>query len=208
MGFLRFDDSTVQSRAERDVASAGLRIHDNSNADDWQNYITALIADGQLERAERELERAKAFDPDVERGQQLLFAEAALLDGQGDVTAAVEILREVIEESIAAYKYERDYGPDEMNWAQARGIHRNVSAGLGHIIFYELGEGNYDAALYYMDLFLEHYPRDAGIMIERAEVRAQMGDAEGARADFEEALRFMPHDERAHAGLEQLGGAE
>jgi len=208
MGFLNFDGNVTGSRAARDLLSASIRMHDNSTADDWQNYIVALVNEGQYERAEQELEHAKELDLDVSRGQQLLFAEAALLDKVGNTTAAIEILREAVAEAIAAYEYERDHGGDELNWAMARGMHLNVSTGLGHIIFYELDQGNLESAISYMDLFLEHYPRDAGIMIERAEAKVQLGDTEGAREDFNAALRYMPHDERAHEGLAQLGEAE
>ncbi|MCL2680075.1 MAG: tetratricopeptide repeat protein [Coriobacteriia bacterium] len=208
MGFLSFDGGVTQNRSQRNLLVSEYRIHDASTIDDWQNYLLALIAEGHLDRAESELQRAEALEFDVSRGQQLRFVEAALLDAHGDTEAAVDILREVVADSIDAYEYELEFGSHEMNWAMARGIHDNVMHGLAHIIFFELEHENYQKALTYMDTLLEHYPHEAGMMIERAEAKVKLGDTEGAKADFQTALRFMPHDERALEGLAQLEGTD
>lgn len=65
--------------------------------------------------------------------------------------------------------------------------------------------GDEDRALVDLDTTLRRHPDDARAWAARGGLRSRMGDVEGARRDYAEALRINPHHEVARAGLDALG---
>jgi tetratricopeptide (TPR) repeat protein len=68
--------------------------------------------------------------------------------------------------------------------------------------------GQWEDALEIFDLYIAQYPTSADILVDRGNAKAELNDKVGAEKDFREALRFVPYDKEAKAGLERIGAAQ
>jgi tetratricopeptide (TPR) repeat protein len=209
LGIISFGPRPPMSRAEREALIFASDIFDeDATTDTWQAYFMSLIETNRLDEAIAEFDRLKGLNLDVSRGEQLLFMQAALLDAQGDKEGSIELLRQVVDNSEAAFVEERDNGSDVLNWARADGMHDNFKVGLSVIIFYQMDMGQNAEALASLDRYLEYYPIDAGMLILRAETKEALGDIEGAVSDYRAAQRFLPNDEDIMQRLTRLEESE
>jgi tetratricopeptide (TPR) repeat protein len=58
------------------------------------------------------------------------------------------------------------------------------------------------------DLYIKQFPTASDILVDRGNAKADMKDKAGAEKDFREALRYVPYDEEAKAGLKRIGVAQ
>ena len=56
-----------------------------------------------------------------------------------------------------------------------------------------------------MDAYIAENPQAADILVDRGEAKIELKDNAGAEADFRAALKFVPDDKRAIAGLAKIG---
>ena len=96
---------------------------------------------------------------------------------------------------IAAAAKEAGYGDDYYN-----------SALLKAQALVQLGRWKEAVEAY--DVFIRVNPTAADILIDRGNAKAVLKDKAGAEKDFREALRFVPYDEEAKAGLKKIGVAQ
>ena len=70
--------------------------------------------------------------------------------------------------------------------------------------------GKTKEAIKALDLYLKEKANstDADVLIRRAALKAQIGDKAGAKADYQTALKYLPNDPTALAGLKQIGAAK
>jgi tetratricopeptide (TPR) repeat protein len=177
--------------------------------DQLQTYVQALIADGQYVRAKQVIDRTNANEElDQTQGEYMLFCLAEMQRAQGDHEAALATYDEVMSLTKAAYEEEFETGGEFQNWAIAYGLHDNYfMSALGKSVIYQEQE-EWASALEAIDVFLTENPRQAGILVDRAFIKLQLGDEAGAEADYREALRYIPDYPEALEGLEQIGVGE
>ena len=58
------------------------------------------------------------------------------------------------------------------------------------------------------DLYLNAHRTASDILIDRGNAKIQLKDKKGAEADFRAALKYVPYDEQAKAGLKKIGAAQ
>ncbi len=197
--------------AERDVMAweSATRAED-ATIEHWQSYILALIADSQYQRARTMIEQVDANGAlDQSRGANMLYCTGVLYTAQGRYDEALDAFTEVMELTRAAYEEELQRGDAEgPNWAMAFGIHDNYyfSATSKAAIYRE--QSRWAEGIEMLDVYLEDNPQAAGILVDRAYLKTQMGDLEGAEADYREALRYVPDFEEAREGLQEIGAGE
>jgi len=195
---------------ERDLTRLEL-IADAPDAtlDQMQTFVQALISDGQYVRAKQFIDRTNANkELDQTQGEYMLFCLAELQRAQGDYEAALESYNEVMTRTKAAYDEEFENGGEFQNWALAYGLHDNYfMSALGKSIIYR-EQQEWASAIEAIDVFLMENPRQAGVLVDRAYIKRQLGDNEGAEADYREALRYIPDYPEALEGLEQIGVGE
>lgn len=200
-------DVGPRTAAERDLAGWASAVQQpGATADQYQSYVLALIGDKQFDKARAVIDEVDANEEiDQSRGFQMLFVLGELQSAQGDYDDALKTHEDVMEKTDAAYEKELEEGGEFQNWALASGRHDNyyLSALARGKIFRERNE--LESALEMFDIFLAENPRDAELLVDRGEMRAETGDTAGAEADFREALRFIADHERALAGLKKIG---
>lgn len=187
---------------ESAVAEAG----NNASADQYQSYVLALITAEQFGRAEAVIDEVNANDKiDQSRGFNMLFCTAEIQRTQGQNEAALKTYEDVMNKANEAYEKEYEEGGEFQNWAVSYGRHQNYYlSALGRgIIHRDLKQ--WDKALEMFDIYISTYPREAAILVDRGNIKAEMGDNEGAEEDFRQALQFIPDFEDALAGLEKIG---
>lgn len=203
-GFL-FSD-VPQTRDEVVLANWKAAVEqDGSSVDQHQSYVLALITAGDYAVAEQQIaliEGREDFDP--AQAQNALFLKAEVARARGELDKALEMYTEAMELMDEAYEEKRAEG-GETNWALAYGRHENyyISALARAGIYIERGD---DAeALEMLDLYLANRADEPGLMVQRGEVKARLGDTQGAAEDFRRALTFIPDMPEALEGLDSIG---
>jgi tetratricopeptide (TPR) repeat protein len=199
-----------RSALERDVMVAESIVRSeeaSATAEQWQDYVSALIADSQYATAQRVISEVNANGlVDQSRGANMLYCAARLQRAQGSPEQALDTFTEVMAVTDEAFRAELER-PDDggPNWAVAEGRHGNyyLSALAKAAIHEELGQ--WDGAIEMLDIFLEGNPLAAGVIADRGRMKAQAGDIAGAEADYREALRYVPDLEDALQGLRDIG---
>ncbi len=200
-------DQAPRTQAERDLAGWESSVkQEDANADQYQSYVLALITAEEFSRAQDVIDEVNSNDKiDQSQGSQMLFVEAELKKAQGELNEAAKIFEQVMKKTDEAYEKEYKEGGEFQNWAVAYGRHQNyyLSALSRAGIYAETGK--WEQAVEMFDTYLANHPREAGVLVERGNAKAELGDTEGAEKDFREALRFIPDYEEALAGLKKIG---
>ncbi len=197
-----------RTAAERQllIASAWANAQ-GARGEAWASYVDALVATGDLREARAVLDRARAsvvstWVPDLD------LSEARLLRAQKRYAEAAE----------AADKAMEGYVAEQAARVAASG---ETTSGAGQT---EPGENYYNAALVkayafvelrrwkdavgMFDIYISKNLTAADILVDRGNAKVGMKDTAGAEKDFREALRFVPYDKEAKAGLTRIGAAQ
>ncbi len=187
---------------ERAVAAAESATRQNPDvAANWADLTYAYIA------AERYTDARRASDSGKVVGDLPAFyiADAFVLGKQGKTADA-----------IAGYEVAKqralEYHDGRVAAAASKGvIYSALNADLVDAAIYKarllMKTGDAEAAVKEYDIALGIDPRMSDVLVERAAAKAALGDVTGARADYTAALRFVPDQQEALEGLEQLGDA-
>jgi tetratricopeptide (TPR) repeat protein len=177
-----------------------------TNADLWQAYVSALIDTGNIRDARAELERASQFNLDTSRGFQVTYIEGRLAQNKKDTAHAIACFEAVVTDTMLAYETELARGDVQKNWALAYGIHENYRHSLLELAGIYTSQSQWDLAEEVLTTYLEMYPNDAGIFVDRGNARTELEDYLGAAEDFKRALDFVPDFQEAIKGLEKIEG--
>jgi tetratricopeptide (TPR) repeat protein len=190
---------------EREVAVSGQAVREGSTDPAvWGQYISALVGNGEFSQAKRVIEEGRA-SVDDSRTAEFTLAEARLLSAQ-----------EKYKQAIAAAEKARK---------QMDTVHKKLIAGKGIAAMEARNEGlpeNYYTAVLIeayayrdmkqwknaikqYDVYIKRYEGSSDILVDRGNAKIEAKDKAGAEADFRQALRFIPDDEEALAGLEKIG---
>lgn len=197
-----------RSAAERELLIAAAAAGPGATGEAWAPYVDALVANGDLRKARVALEAARASVVATATAPDLDLSEARLLSAEKRYEQATE----AADKAMTGYVAERD---------------ARVAAAAGTAATAEqaaLVDGYYYAALVrayayvelrqwkdavgMFDVYLAQNPTAADILVDRGNAKAGMNDNAGAEKDFREALRFVPYDEEAKAGLKRIGVAQ
>ena len=171
----------------------------------WADYVTALVAVGDLRSAESEYTTAAG----VLEGDQLLLLQIAGIDlylAQEDYEKAFELAEDTValeaaeREKVVRQQMEAGvhadpklYGPDIATDTYLG--HARAAAALG----------KWDVVVASLTTALEYTPRAADLYFLRGEAYTELGETDKAIADFNEALRFDPEFEAAKTALSEAG---
>jgi tetratricopeptide (TPR) repeat protein len=167
-------------------------------------YVNALIAAGNLPAARISLAQARGSVNATMPVPDLDLAEARLLSTGEEYDKAVVLA----DSAMKGYKAEAEamakkagekvdpentgYGDNYYNAAQVKA---NALVKLSR----------FKEAVAVFDIYLIGNPTASDIFIDRGNAKVELKDNAGAEKDFREALRFVPYDEEAKAGLKRIG---
>lgn len=196
-----------RSVAERELLLAAARTKGAKGAATTP-YIDALIAAGDLQGARIAIGQARASLGATESAAGIDLAESRLLTQQGGFKGAARLADKAMRGYVAAYRAAVAEGGKTAEAAKRRGY------GVGYynaalVKANALAElGLFKDAVAAFDIYITENPTSADILIDRAKAKAALDDKAGAEKDFRAALRFVPYDAEAKAGLKKIGVAQ
>jgi tetratricopeptide (TPR) repeat protein len=196
-----------RSSVERDllIASAGLQ---GRTGEAQASYIEALVAAGNLPAARAALVQARSSVPaTAQPAPDLDLAEARLAKKAREYDKAVALA----DTAMAGYKtkYEaavaRAKDSTQTTTPSIRPNYYNTALVKAYAL---IQLGRFKDAIPAYDIYIKVNPTASEIFIERGNAKLKMGDKTGAARDFSEALKYVPYDADAKAGLEKTGVAQ
>jgi tetratricopeptide (TPR) repeat protein len=159
-------------------------------------YVSALVDAGDLNAARVALAQARASVSATTPPAALDLAEARLLSASGEYDKAATV------------------ADSAMNGFKATAESKDAVVGQDYynavlVKAYALVElGRLDEAVAAFDIYLKANPTASDIYIDRGNAKVVLDDKAGAEKDFREALKYVPYDKDAKAGLKKIGVAE
>ncbi|MCL2680188.1 MAG: hypothetical protein FWF11_01725 [Coriobacteriia bacterium] len=205
-GVLNLEAGRATTAEEFAMKRAEAFIGVEETAENYGRLARAQIANNRFIEAEETITLGRSLNlPDEERNQALEYAAAVLAQARGDYDVAIEryenVMRQLREDFDRAYN--SDISP---NWARAFGMHPNYYDSAFFLAWLYGEQGDFERKLELLDTAISGNPTAADLFVDRGNTKLELGDIEGAIADFNEALRFIPDDEEALAGLQRAEG--
>jgi len=198
-----------RTAAERDLIVAAATVNSGgSTGAQWAPYVNALLASGDLRKARLTLDAARASVQATATAPELELAEARLEFAQKRYVQAARQAEKAMKGFEARQKARLAAGGKVATRAKELGIEADYDAAalVKAYSFVELRR--WKDALAMFDLYISRTPTAADVLIDRGNAKASLKDNAGAEKDFRKALRFVPDDQEAKAGLKRIGAAE
>lgn len=183
----------------RDAVAAGA-----TNPVLWDQYIAALIDDGQFSRA-RNVIRDGRNSLDESSTAVFTIGEARLYRAQGDYEKAIEAADRAIDILDEDLEVRKSSGGGVARRANVSGHHENYYVAILLKADAYRSIGQFESAIEQYDAYIEEFKGAADILIDRANAKVEIGDTKGAEEDFRRALKFLPDSAEAAQGLEKIG---
>ena len=200
--------TSPRSLAEKELAVASARLTPETKGEGWVPYIEAQVAAGDTTKARIALRQARASVTGTMSVSGLDLAEARIERVAGNEEKAVALA----DKAMKGYKAKQDaaiaQGGQAAVDAQSRGLGPNYydSALVKAYALTKLERWKEAVAMF--DIYIRVNPTASDILIDRGNAKASSNDKAGAEKDFRQALRFVPYDEEAKAGLKRIGVAQ
>lgn len=201
-----------RTAVERDLAIAADKVESNeasATPEDWFKYATALISSEQYSRAERIIDRARENGVEDPTKQYMGLAQVRLDMARAEYESAIEHADEAMKALEVQYEVERE------RFEATKQASAFYAAGLtGNYDLLRLSKaealdelGRTEDAIVELDGYLSNNERAADILVWRGDLKAELGDASGAIADYQAAAVYLPGDEDLAEKLEKLGAS-
>jgi len=205
-GVINLNTGIPYTASEYSEVKAGAELIIDQNAESYGKLAISQIINGKYVHAEATIGEGKALAFwDEPRNQALLFAEAFMLERRGDTQGAIEVYKQTMQLLKDAYD-SMLLSEETPNWAKAFGLHDNYYQSAYALAYLYGQQGDFVKRLEMLDVVLEGNSTAADVLAERGDAKLELGDIEGAIADFEEALRYIPDEELALDGLARAKG--
>lgn len=170
----------------------------------WRDYIAALSATGQKDKAWNQVKLARAKVKGLDRSYPNL-AELDLLWADKDY-------EQVLKKSAVAIKLENGYRNEYIKAREREGRRINdldipVQVPVDILLYQARASGalkDWDAAVKSLTAALKRDPNASDLLVLRAQAYEELEKWDKARADYKQALRFIPDMEPALQGLERV----
>ncbi|MEN6430554.1 MAG: tetratricopeptide repeat protein [Coriobacteriales bacterium] len=184
---------------ERTLATAEAAVRDAPDkAQSWLSLAYAYVEIGRYSAASDAIAKGRK----VEDLPDFYIVDAYRAEKAGNVEEAIQ-LYEVAKKKAIEYRKAQDAKAAEAGARLTGANEQLVSAALGKARLL-VAQRDYKSAVVEYDIALEQDPMMADVLVERGAAKAKMGDLAGARADYEEALRYVPGMPEALDGLARL----
>ncbi len=197
--------SGPRTLSEREVAVSAAAVEEGStDTAVWGEYIAALISDGQYGRARSVIAQGRKSLDDSATAEFSL-AETRLYYAQKQYKKAITSAEKTKTQIQKAYDALIAQGGVVEKTAMLVGRPANYDdATLLEAQAYRALK-DWKNALAFYDEYIKDNAGASDVLVDRGNVKIDMGDTTGAEKDFREALRFVPDDPEALAGLKKIG---
>jgi tetratricopeptide (TPR) repeat protein len=194
---------TPRTTRERDLVVGQYEV-DAGNTDPmvWKQYIAALVDSGRIQEAQQVVDRGMQVI-DNRPGADMTFAQTQVYYSDGKYEDAIATATEGMD-ALTAY-HEAQKNTDDTPESKGQPISDNYwgMLYLRAVSHRELGQ--LEQALEDFDVYLAEKKAASNVLLERGDLRLELGDREGAEADYRQALVHIPDYQPAIDALEKLG---
>jgi tetratricopeptide (TPR) repeat protein len=197
-----------RTAAEQQLLLAAAQVRQpGARGDSWAPYVVALVNTGDLAGARAALAQARATADSSASAPQVDLSEARLLKAETRYTEAIIAAQRAIDSVRSDYTKRVDSGGATATATLAAGLGATYYEAL-LVQAYSFAElRRWTEAVAQFDAYLKANPTASDIFVDRGNAKAELKDKAGAEKDFRQALRFVPYDEGAKAGLKRIGVA-
>lgn len=197
--------SGPRTLSEQQVAVAAAAVKGGStDPAEWGSYISALVANGDYGLARDVIKQGRASINDSATADFSL-GEARLLSAEKDYEDAIKAADKAMAQMKAYNDSQLKAGGMKAKTAEVVGVPENYYEAV-LVKAYALRElGEWKGAVAQFDLYIQHAPGASDILVDRANAKIKAGDKSGAETDFRAALKYVPDDAEALAGLKTIG---
>jgi len=194
--------------AEKELAVASQAVQGGTrDAAVWGEYIVGLINTEQYGRAERAIADARSSSNDSATAEFTLD-EARLFAAKDDPQAAIKAADKAMKAIEVAHKKALGASGYVAKAAEVSGLHENYYTATLIKAYAYRDLKQYAKAIEMFDVFITKNAGAADVLIDRGNVKIDAGDKKGAEKDFKTALKFMPGNDEALAGLKKIGATQ
>ncbi|MCL2654848.1 MAG: tetratricopeptide repeat protein [Coriobacteriia bacterium] len=189
------------------VQQAQGSVKTDNDAASFQKLITTQVDNGDIPGALVSLQNAKRQKFDLTQTQMIDFCQAYIDQSSGQTDAAVKLYQQVMTNLMKAYETEKAKGGDT-NWALAYGVPNNYYISASQLAYIFQSGKDYNNVVKYLTLYLSNTSgaTDASALIDRGNAYLLLGQKNKAKQDFQNALKYIPDDADATAGLKKAEG--
>lgn len=197
--------SGPRTLAEQQVAVAGAAVKEGSqDPADWGRYLSALIASGDYGLARDVIKQGRASINDTATADFSL-AEARLLSAEKNYKGAIAAADKAMAQMKSYNDAQRKTGGLKAKTAVINGLPDNYYDAVLVKGYAYRDLKQWKDAIAQFDIYIGHTAGASDILVDRGNAKAAAGDTAGAEADFRTALKFVPDDAEALAGLKKIG---
>lgn len=192
-----FGTGAPRTAGEHKVKAAEAKIQAGTKDNAvWVEYITALIGNRQYREAQDWIDRGKKTLDKQEIYQDMVYMQATLYAAQGQNDKAL------VETNKALAVIKKTSDEAKAN-ATKTGQPKTAAILAENANYWDLlllkaellvKKNDQKAALAVYDEYLTNKPTAATVFVQRGDVKAKLGDAKGAEADYRQALVFISDD--------------
>jgi tetratricopeptide (TPR) repeat protein len=197
-----------RTAAERQLLIASEQVSQGAVGEAWAPYVDALVATGDLAQARVALAQGRASFDGTSTLSDLDLSEARLLSAEGRYADAAEMAATAMKGFKAPYDRRIAAGGDMAIQAEAAGPEAAYydAALVQAYAYVELKR--FGDAVAAFDIFIGGNPTAADVLVDRGNAKVAAKDKAGAEKDFRAALKYVPYDAEAKAGLKKIGAAQ
>jgi hypothetical protein len=201
------DPTGPRSLSEKELLVTGQAVRQGgATALMWANYVSALIENGRLSEAESAIKDGRASVNDTATAD-FSVAEARLYIARKEYKQAIAVANKGQKQITDVYNKGVAAGGQTEMLTKAAGISDNwFVLALIKADAYK-ATSNWTKVIAELDTYIKKYPDASDILVDRGNAKIKIKDTAGAAADFRLALKYIPDDKEALAGLKSIGAS-
>ena len=197
-----------RTAAERDLMVASDQVKQGAVGEAYAPYINALVATGDVSQARVALAQARASAVGTSPVTDLDLAEARILSAEKNYNDAAAMAGKAMKGYQAQYDQLVARGGAAASTAENVGLKGGYYEAALVKAYADVNQRKYSDAVAAFDIYMKQNPTAADILVDRGNAKADMKDRSGAEKDFRAALKFVPYDTEAKAGLKKIGAVQ
>lgn len=194
-----------RNAAERDLQIAADAARAGAVGAQLSSYVDALVATGDLTQARVVLDRARASAPATMPLMALDLSEARILSAEQRYPDAVKMATKAMDGYKAQWEKSAETTTPAGIAIKAAGLPEGYFDAVLVRAYANVAQKKYKDAITLFDLYLVKVPTASDILIDRGNAKLLTNDKAGAEKDFRAALKYVPYDKDAKAGLKKIG---
>jgi len=182
-------------------------VSTDKDSDSYTELIFTQVDEGDIPGAQVTLSEAKAQKFDLTQNQMINYSQAYIYQNSGRTADAIKLYQKVMSDLMTAYETEKAKGGD-MNWATSYGVPDNYFNSASLLADIYQNEKDWNNTIKYLTLYLNRpsVAVDSSALVDRGNAYLALGQKDKAKQDFENALKYIPGDAGATAGLKKAEG--